>query len=81
MFGRRVTWIIKAFTTVSLCIAGFIALGRSSSVLLTYIAFATIWQRELEAPVQNELDYVDNGRVLVGFLMAMLVALTLLPMP
>mmetsp|Transcript_16261 Transcript_16261/g.24590 ORF Transcript_16261/g.24590 Transcript_16261/m.24590 type:complete len:646 (-) Transcript_16261:224-2161(-) len=80
MFGRRVTWIIKAFATVSLCIAGFIALVKSSSLLLTYTAFATIWQRELEAPVQNEVDYVDNGRVLIGFLMAMLVALTLLPM-
>lgn len=81
MSGRRVAWITKAFSTIALFIGGLIALGRSTSFLIVYLAFATIWQRELEAPVQNEVDYLDNGRTAVGFCTAVLVALALLPMP
>jgi len=79
MFGRRGAYIVKTFTTALLCIAG-IAGFDNASVLLTYVLFVVIWQRELEAPARNEVEEVDFLRGASGIAMAIFVALTLIPM-
>ena len=80
MFGRRGTYLIKAFTTIALLSVSLFGFDQAR-VMLTYLAFASLFQRELEAPTQNEVDELDDMRSIFGILIAMLVTLTLLPMP
>jgi hypothetical protein len=78
MFGRRGAYIVKVFTTALLCLAGLVGLDKAG-FLLTYVLFAVVWQRELEAPAQNEVEELDFLRGATGIGMAILVALVLLP--
>jgi len=50
-----------------------------AGVLLTYVLFVVIWQRELEAPARNEVEELDFVRGASGIGMAIFVALALLP--
>ena len=79
MFGRRGAYVVKTFTTLLLCLTGLFAKDQAN-IFLFYILFATIWQRELETPVRNEVDELDFPRGLVGIATATLVGLTLIPM-
>lgn len=79
MFGRRGAFVVKLFTTVILCVAGLVGLDEVN-ILLTYVLFASIWQRELETPARNEVDELDIQRGLVAISAAILVGLTLIPM-
>lgn len=79
MFGRRGAYIVKAFTTVILCAIGLFGFD-TSSVLLIYIFFAQVWQRELETPATNEVDELDFPRGALGIVTALVVALSLIPM-
>ena len=78
MFGRRGSFLIKSFTTLMLCAIGLFDLD-SQAIFVVYVLFVTIWQRELESPIRNEVDELDFGRGCIGILVALLVALTLLP--
>lgn len=69
---------MNTFTTVLLCAAGLFGLD-DSRLLLTYVLFSVIWQRELETPARNEVDELDFARGVVGIVSAILVALVLLP--
>ena len=80
MFGRRGAYLIKTFAAIALCFVGLIGLDESR-VLITYTAFVFLSQRELEAPMLNEVDDLDDGRALLGFFVGVVVTLTLLPMP
>jgi hypothetical protein len=80
MFGRRGTHLIKTFALIALCFAGLIGLDESG-YLIIYTLYAQVFQGELEAPMQNEVDSVDDGRAILGFLTGTFVALALLPMP
>ena len=79
MFGRRGAFVVKLFTTLLLCVAGIVGLDKVN-IFLTYILFASIWQRELETPMRNEVDELDFGRGLVGIAAAIAVGLVLIPM-
>ena len=79
MFGRRGTVIVTFFTAVGLLLSGLFG-GDPSDILLYYILFATIWQRQLEVPPTNETDELDFGRGLIGITAAIVVGLTLIPM-
>ena len=61
-----------------LCAIGLFDLD-SQAIFVVYVLFVTIWQRELESPIRNEVDELDFGRGCIGILVALLVALTLLP--
>jgi membrane-associated protease RseP (regulator of RpoE activity) len=79
MFGRRGAFVVKLFTTLLLCLAGIFGFD-DVNILLTYVLFASIWQRELETPLRNEVDELDFPRGLLGISAAILVGLTLIPM-
>jgi hypothetical protein len=78
MFGRRGAFLVKSFTTLLLCAVGLFGLD-GQKILVAYAFFVTFWQRELESPMQNEVDELDFGRGFVAIAVALLVALTLLP--
>jgi hypothetical protein len=80
LFGRRGTYLLKSATFFAICVIGLFGFDEAR-ILIVYAMFTTLTQRELEAPVQNEVDEIDEGRALLGFMTAMLVTLTLLPMP
>lgn len=80
MFGRRGAYVVKTITTLLLCFAGIVGLDEMN-IFLTYVLFATIWQRDLETPVRNEVDELDFPRGLVGIAAALVVGLILVPMP
>lgn len=80
MFGRRGAYLIKTFAGIALCFLGLVGLDESR-ILISYTAFVYLCQRELEAPMLNEVDQVDDGRAVIGFLTGILVTLILLPMP
>lgn len=79
MFGRRGAFVTKLFTTLILTLAGIVGLD-DNNILLTYVLFTLVWQRELETPIRNEVDEIDFSRGLVGIAGALLVGLTLIPM-
>jgi hypothetical protein len=79
MFGRRGAFVTKLFTTLLLCVAGLIGLD-DMNILLAYVLYTMIWQRELETPIKNEVDEIDFSRGLLGITGAILVGLTLIPM-
>lgn len=79
MFGRRGAFVVKLFTTLLLCLAGIVGMDNVN-ILLVYVLFATIWQRELETPIRNEVDELDFPRGLLGIAAGIVVGLTLIPM-
>jgi hypothetical protein len=52
-----------------------------SWILILYALFVLLWQRELKTPALNEVDDLDTIRGIVGIASAVLVALTLIPLP
>lgn len=80
IFGRRGFFLVKAFSVLAICAAGLFGLDNSE-ILLLYALFVVLWQRELESPALNEVDDLDTVRGLSAFPIAVLVALTLLPLP
>jgi hypothetical protein len=79
MFGRRGAFVTKLFTTLLLTVAGLFGLD-DNNILLAYVLYTLIWQRELETPIRNEVDEVDFSRGLLGIVGAILVGLVLIPM-
>jgi hypothetical protein len=79
MFGRRGAFVVKLFTSLLLCVAGLVGLDQVN-ILLIYVLYASIWQRELETPMRNEVDELDFLRGSVGIAVAAVVGLTLIPM-
>ena len=80
MLGRRGTYLVKSAAALAICIVGVFGFDEAR-LLIVYLLFVSLAQRELESPVQNEVDNLDEGRALVGILTALVVTLTLLPMP
>lgn len=80
MFGRRGTYVVKTFTAIILCAAGIFGLD-DSRVLLMYVLYAFLWQRDLETPVANEVEELDFVRGAIAIGVAFFVALALLPFP
>jgi hypothetical protein len=78
MFGRRGAFVTKLFSTLALTAAGLFGLD-DVNILLAYVLFALIWQRELETPIRNEVDELDFARGLVGIGAAIAVGLILIP--
>mmetsp|Transcript_5303 Transcript_5303/g.7800 ORF Transcript_5303/g.7800 Transcript_5303/m.7800 type:complete len:81 (-) Transcript_5303:150-392(-) len=78
MFGRRGAYLVKSFTTLLLAAVGLFGLDNANLFLL-YILFASIWQRELDAPAYNEVDELDLTRGLIAIATLAVVAITLVP--
>jgi hypothetical protein len=79
MFGRKGTYLVNTFTTVLLCGVGIIGFDESR-ILLIYVLFTVLWQRELETPARNEVEELDLPRGVLGIATCLLVALVLIPM-
>jgi hypothetical protein len=79
MFGRRGAFVTKLFTTLILTAAGLFGLD-DVNLLLAYVLYTLVWQRELETPVRNEVDELDISRGLLGIGTAIAVGLILIPM-
>jgi hypothetical protein len=80
MFGRRGTFLVKTFSILAICAVGLFGFDESR-ILILYALFVILWQREIETPVLNEVDDLDATRGIVGIASAVLVALTLIPLP
>lgn len=78
MFGRKGAFIVKLFTAVLLCAAGLFKLD-DANILLFYILYVLVFQRELETPSRNEVDELDFPRGLVATAAALAVGLALIP--
>ena len=78
MFGRRGAFVIKSFAALLMCLSGLVGLDNAH-IQLTYLLFAVIWQRELEAPARNEVAEIDVLRGACGIAMALIVSMILLP--
>jgi len=79
MFGRRGAYVNQVAAILLLVLAGLFGLD-DSNILLLYTLYAMVWQRELDAPVRNEVDEIDVSRGLVAIAASLLVGLTLIPM-
>jgi len=79
MFGRRGAFVVKLFTAAILVLSGLFGLD-DMNLLLPYVIFVQVWQRELESPIRNEVDEIDFFRGLLGISSAILVGLILIPM-
>jgi hypothetical protein len=79
MFGRKGTYLVNTFTTIIICGAGILHLDESR-ILLMYVLFTLLWQRELESPARNEVEELDFPRGVLGIATSLLVALVLVPM-
>jgi len=79
MFGRRGAFVVKLFTTLILTASGLFGLDEVN-ILLAYVVFTLVWQRELESPLRNEVDELSFSRGLVGIVTAVMVGLILIPM-
>lgn len=78
MFGRRGAFVVNIFSALLVCAAGLFGLDEAR-VLLIYILFAFLWQRDLETPVINEVEELDFVRGGIAIGAALLVFLTILP--
>jgi hypothetical protein len=78
MFGRKGTYLVNTFTTVLLCAVGIFGFDQSR-ILLMYVLFTVLWQRELESPAINEVEELDFPRGVLGIATSLLVALVLVP--
>jgi len=78
MFGRRGAFVAKLFTTLILAGSGLFGLD-SVNILILYLVFTLVWQRELDSPVRNEVDELDVSRGLLGIASTILVGLILIP--
>ena len=79
MFGRKGTYLVNTFTTIIICGLGIFGLDQSR-ILLMYVLFTLLWQRELESPARNEVEELDFPRGVLGIATSLLVALVLVPM-
>jgi hypothetical protein len=79
MFGRRGAFVVKSFAGLLLCFAGLIGFD-GANIILSYVLFAVLFQRELETPARNEVEELDFVRGALGICMALVVALALFPM-
>jgi len=69
-----------AFSILTICAVGLFWFDKSW-ILILYALFALLWQRELKTPALNEVDDLDTIRGIVGIASAVLIALTLIPLP
>jgi len=79
MFGRRGAFVTKLLATLVLVASGLFGLDPMN-ILLAYVIFTLVWQRELESPIRNEVDELDFPRGLLGITSGILVGLILIPM-
>jgi hypothetical protein len=80
IFGRRSFFLVKTFSILAICAGGLFGFDNSE-ILLLYALFVILWQRELETPALNEVDDLSTVRGLAAFPIAVLVALSLIPLP
>ena len=51
-----------------------------ANLLLFFAVYSQIWQRETEIPCRNEVDGIDDFRVIVGFMSLFLAGLAIVPL-
>ena len=52
----------------------------NANLLLVFALYSQIWQRETEIPCKNEVDGIDDFRVVVAFLSFALAGLAIVPL-
>lgn len=78
MFGRRGAYITSCFSCLALCLVGLFGMDEAR-ILLTYALLCAVWQRDLEAPVANEVAELDVARGFMGISSWVIAILTLFP--
>lgn len=80
MFGRRGAFLVKSFSAILLCLMGLLGGFDSQGIVLSYVLFSLIWQRELEIPARNEVEELDTVRGFYAIFLSLTVTLTILPL-
>lgn len=78
MFGRRGAYLVRTLSILSICVCGIFGFD-DAHILVAYAGFVAFCQTEMEVPVQNEVDELDDIRAGVAIGATILVLLTLLP--
>ena len=78
IFGRRSSYLVSLATLLFLAIA---ALTQTSAISIFWGLVVTLFQRNAEIPMRDELTDVDNVRVGVYIFSILLTVLTLAPFP
>lgn len=71
--------MVKLFSALLVAAAGLFGLD-DTNLLLIYVLYILVFQREMESPSLNEVDELDFPRGLVAIATALMVGLTLIPM-
>jgi hypothetical protein len=79
LFGRNLINVVRSITVVGMIVAGLFG-DDNANLLLFFAAYSQIWQRETEIPCRNEVDGIDDVRVVVGFLTLAVAGLAVVPL-
>jgi len=77
-FGRRAAWLMSQFTLFFLAIS---ALSGSSTLSIFWGLLVTIFQRNADIPVRDDITEIDDTRFGVTVLAFFLCMTVLLPFP
>lgn len=80
IFGRGFLRFVRSLTLGLLILAGLFG-SDQADLLIVYAIIAQIWMRETEIPCKNEVDGLDDGRLVLASLVAFIVALAVVPLP
>lgn len=79
LFGRSLSNIVRSITVAGMIAAGLFG-DDNANLLLVFALYSQIWQRETEIPCKNEVDGIDDFRVVVAFLSFALAGLAIVPL-
>lgn len=79
IFGRSLSNVVRTITVVGMIAAGLFG-DDKANLLLFFAVYSQIWQRETEIPCKNEVDGIDDFRVIVGFVSLFLAGLAIVPL-
>lgn len=80
IFGRGFLRFVRSLTLGLLILAGLFG-SDQADLLIVYAIIAQIWMRETEIPCKNEVDGLDDGRLVLSSLVAFIVGLAVVPLP
>jgi len=79
-FGRSFSRVVNGSALTILVVAGLFGADQAN-ILLCYAIYCQFFQKEAEIPCRNEVDELDTTRGFIAIAMAVIVFLTLVPLP
>lgn len=80
IFGRGFLRFVRSLTLGLLILAGLFG-SDQADLLIVYAIIAQIWMGKPEIPCKNEVDGVDDGRLILALLVSFVVGLAVVPLP